>query len=213
MQQLKQPIHKELPPLKVFLDEVRNIHSILAKHCRDVTIETARYEISDIDKLVDIGIEQTHQLKFKAHNPYISIELQKSGAHIFIGEDSTLSRGILNEIEEALSMCRRKVARFLSKWWFVNFVLGLIFWSSIITTIKLLEGLTVWVVCSVLAIIYIYLWVYGFRLSMYEYSTIVLSERRERKNFFVRNRDQILVNLLVAIVTAAFTLLAIKLAQ
>jgi len=212
MRKLKKPIYKELPPVKVFLDEVRNIHSILVNHCRDVRIETDRYEISDIDKLKDIGTEQIHELEFKANSPYVSIHLERNGARIYIDEDSTINRGILSEIEEALSMCQPKVARFISSAWFTPFILGLVFWGLIITFIKFFDGLMVWVVCSLLAVIYIYLNVYGFRLSMYRYSTIVLSERRERKNFFTRNRDQIVVNLLVAIVAAALTLLIIKFA-
>ncbi len=212
MRQIKRPISTELPVIKMYLDDVQAIYDILKNNCNTVIIETDKYQITDITKLKDIGVDEIHEMSFNCQNPDINIELRPYMGRIYISEDSTLTRGILSQIEEILSKCKRKIVSKLESSLFY-LLFSLLVSATIVLLVIFVElWLAIfWGVTVVL--IYILLVVKSYRLSLRQHSTIILSERRERTNFFNRNRDQIIVGLIIAIVSVALTILAFKLFQ
>ena len=212
MKELKRPISKELPPTRMYLDDVQAIYNILKNNCSSVRIETDKYEISDIVKLKDISVNEIHTISFKCRDPYIIIDLLPHGGRLYIEEDSTINRGILSQIEDILSKCERKIIRLLNSlpaYLVVGMLLGVAFpiifkfterWLSVTLSISLL-------------VILILLLVKSYRLSLRQHSTIILSERRARASFIKRNKDQIIVGLIIATVSVALTVLAFKLFQ
>jgi len=212
MKTLKQPISKELPLTRMYLDDVKAIYDILKNNCGSVEITTDKYEISDVTKLKDIGESQIHTLNFECRDPYISINLFPSHGRIYISEDSTITRGILSQIEDILNKCKRKIASILDSF-SAYIILGLLLSTSLVMISKFTEG---WLsITLVIFIILIFILYYGqtYRLSLHQHSTIILSERRERANFFKRNKDQIIVGLIIAIVSVGLTVLAFQLFQ
>ena len=212
MKELKRPIYKELPPTRMYLDNVQAIYNILKNNCSSVTIETDKYEISDVAQLKDAGVSEIHTMRIKGDNPYISIDLLPDRSSIYISEDSTINRGILSQIEDILETCERKAAHIIGNFYF-PLLLGLLFVGLIGVITKFTEGwLTISIISSAV-ILYILAFVNSFRLSEHQHSTIVLSERREGTNFLKRNKDQIIVGIIVATVSVTLTILAFKLLQ
>ena len=195
----------------MFLDDIQAIYNILKNNCSSVTIKTDKYEISDIAQLKDIGANEIHTISFECEEPYISIDLQPSHGRLYISEDSTINRGILSQIEDILNKCERKIIRIFNSLPFAILV-GLLF-GAVIGVILKFEGWLAVVLFISLVIIGISLILKSYRLSLHQHSTIILSERLERANFLKRNKDQIIVGLIIAIISVALTVLAFKLFQ
>lgn len=211
MKKLRKSIYISLPPVKLYLDDMRNIYDILKNNCKDVTIKTAEYQLSDVDQLKDVSSNEIHELHLVGKDPYISVNLEPNSTSIYVDEDSTLNVGILSEIKVILSKCQRKIARVFANPFLSSLVLMLVFFALLIPIGQFTEGLFDWILLGFLVLFYILSYVSAYRFQEYSYSTVVLSERREKGNFFVRNKDQILINLLVAVVTILLTILVMRL--
>ncbi|MEK0338501.1 MAG: hypothetical protein QQN41_13815, partial [Nitrosopumilus sp.] len=95
MRKIKKPIRKELPPVKLYLDDLQSICEILKQKTNSIDITTEDYELEDIKQLKSLEIEKIHYLSIKCSDPYISIEFDPSSASIYFAEDTTYNRGIL----------------------------------------------------------------------------------------------------------------------
>ena len=115
MKELKKTISVSLPPIRLYLDDVQRIYDILKKNCERIDIKTDKYEFNDVSDLEKLKATKIHKLDFSCYTPYISIGFNTSSARIYIGEDTTLNRGVLSEINEVLSNCRRNVVRLFIK--------------------------------------------------------------------------------------------------
>jgi hypothetical protein len=212
MKELKRPIHKGLPLIRMYLEDVQAIYNILRNNCSSVIIKTEKYEISDVTKLKDIGENQIHTLRFECQDPYVSINFLPFEGRLYISEDSTITRGILSQIEDILNKCKRKIMRLLCSS-LMPTIMGVLVGAAFYPILRFTEGGLSVTLLVFLVLIYILLLVIFYRISLHQYSTIILSERRERTSFLKRNKDQIIVGLIVAIVSVCLTVLAFKLFQ
>jgi hypothetical protein len=122
MKKLAKSMHKSLPALKIYVDEIQDIFELLQQHCQSTTILTDEYEIDDIQelpKLKDKLGEQIHELEIKGSTPYISIDLERSSGRIYLGDNSLESRGILEQLQDILLKGKRNVV-----WRFFGTFLG-----------------------------------------------------------------------------------------
>lgn len=212
MKERPKSIYKDLPPIKLYLDDVREIYEILKEHCATVVILTDRYELNDVDTLKNIEVDSLNQLTIQGSNPYVSVEFKEGNAHIYMQEDSITNRGILSKIDDALKRCKRSIARLFVGWQFYAFSL----FTVMIANVLIGTFVRGWVMISLIicmVVLYLGLLVYASTLDTKKYSTIVLTERRGEKSFFTRNKDRILVGTITAIVTAILTFVVIKLAE
>jgi len=210
MQKLEKPISKHLPPVKIYLEDVQELYDLLAKSCKEVKMETDEWVFSDCERLQDLGVEEIHYLELQGEEPNILLCFSHREALIHIEEDSTLNRGIFSQLEDTLRRCYRKVARVFAG---TNTTLALLIVLVVVTlsSLEAARDLVGQALVGILAFIFgaIIYWLH-FRFSTKAYSTVVLSKRRERQNFFVKNKDQILVGIITAVVSVALTILALK---
>lgn len=217
MRKLEKPISKHFPPLRLYLDDVHAIYNILKKSCGGgVTVTTDNFEIKDMAKFNDVGPEDIHTLKFDAREPYISLELGRSDARLWMNIDSTLNKGIAAEIEEVLSRCYRKIARIFANSFLSAFIGTIIFLVPALFILFNIKGLLSVGLFILFLVLYGLSFFFAALFSLRRYSTIIFTERRGHKTFFSRNKDTILVGIISACVSAIFTaiitILVIKMA-
>lgn len=209
MKEIRKPIRKEFPPIRLYLDDIDAIYEVLKKNCGTVTIETDKYEISDTTQLKDIGVNEIHTMIFKCQKPYIDIELRPFEATIYISEDSTVNRGILSQLEETLKKCERKIIRILVSTP-SSFVAGALLAVALIQISDSLEGWLAILLTIITLSVFALFFVRSYRLSIHQHSTIILSERRQTIGFSQRNKDRIIVGIIVAAISVSLTVLAFK---
>jgi hypothetical protein len=215
MKERRKSIYQKLPPVKLYLDDIRRIYSIIKSSYTTVRIETDEHELDSTDDLKKIESDSLSELTIIGTNSSyesVSANFERDGAFLFASEDSIPNRGILSKIDEALVDSKRKVARLLVSWAFYPVLLLtpaiLVFLIEYFT-----RGWLKVALCICLAVVTIGIYANAFMIGDSRYSTISLIERHKDKSFLARNKDLILVGVITAIITAALTLAATKLAE
>jgi hypothetical protein len=206
MKRIKKPISKELPPVKLYLDDLKHIYEILKERVKSIEITTEDYEVEDINQLKNLEIKKLHRLSIECSNPYITIEFHPSSASIYFAEDSTYNRGILSEIEDIISKRKVFLGRFLTSFW-ANFLIGGLIGGSFIGMLVMPKTYA-WLFLA-LELIFILSMIFLWRFAFRSYSTIILLERKEESSFWKRNRDQIFIVIIGAIAGSLVTIFAL----
>src|SRR3989344_1334903 len=117
MKKKTKTIVTELPPIKIYLDEIQDIVEFLYGEVgKDkVMIETENYRIEDPGDFKTIDEEQLDSLIISTANPY-SIEVRLTSYRATINaHDDTKSLGISSKIESILMRGKRSVANIFKK--------------------------------------------------------------------------------------------------
>ena len=207
MRKLPQPVIRNFPPVRVYLDDVKRLYDILKEKCKKVRIQTDRFEVDDPQLLKEIETDQIRTLILQGTEPNVMISLLPDRANAFIDEESTLNLGIMSEIEEILKRCYRKVARLFTNAIYYMVIFLAIFIATTYLIIRFADGLVENALLILLVILLGCLFYWQDGLSRRQYSTIILQERWGTKSFLFRNKDLILVGVITAIITAALTVI------
>ncbi len=202
MKQKVNTLSKNFTAVKVFLDDLSLIESILKEGCSDIKFETKDYEFSSVEELQNtFGNQNLSQLKISTWEPYITIRLDQLSARLYCGSDKTKDVGIFYKLNTVLSRAQRKPAFLYSYWSFLtgNILLSLV---SLLPESYLPKILFVGV--GVVFIFWV-CWVSYIRLL--KTSDIILSAQTDIKSFWFRNKDQVVVGVFIAIITALLTVI------
>lgn len=188
MEKIRNSIKKNLPPLRLYLDELREVYEELSKHCEEpVTIQTCGYRLDNLDELGKLPAEQTNELFIHCLNPYLQIRLAPTHGEIYIGDDDIKSEGLASRIEKIL--LKGKVlypALPKSNWISFLFVTPLAFGIFLGNKILIFFGV------SILLVVILWGWL-NFEFVTKRYNTIVFKSRKEAPNFWKRNKDEIIM--------------------
>lgn len=209
MRVLAKSIDKILPRNRLYLDDLSSIYNILKEHYERVFIQTDKYEISDIEQLRKLESDKLRELTFICYEanlllPCARIYFRNNYyARVLMDKETTLSKGILAEIEQVVSRRKQRITSVLSNNAFIGsfslIALGLEMWLMNIEASSLL-------ILLLLLLLIVY-YVYWFWLTSNNYSIIMLYERKEHPNFFKRNTDRILVGIIVGVIVAVVSVL------
>ncbi len=207
MEKIKNPIHKKLPPLVLYLDDIQELCEflkVIAK--RPVIIETCNYKLNTLEELSKLKEEKTNSITFKCDEPFFSIELHKSGGFIFISKtkiEDVEAEGIVASIEKILLPHRKSfVFSTVSNSYLGSLLLGASTTQLVIGKIGKSNNLILYLFALALFIISVFWTILGFRLSIKRYNTVFLKLRKESASFWKRNKDQIIVGVVTAVITA-----------
>jgi hypothetical protein len=103
MEKIRDSVNKELPPLRLYLDDLREVFEVLSKHrAKNIEILTCGYKVTNVDELGKLPEEQTRELYINSSEPYLHIWLTQSTGKIYTGDDSIESEGLASRIEKIL---------------------------------------------------------------------------------------------------------------
>src|SRR4030043_175056 len=105
MRKIKKPISIKIRPIRLFLEDVKEIENVFKEHCETYTILTDDYELESLEELEKIGKEKITGLSFKSSKPDISLNISKNGVSIYSSPDNEdiTSTGILSKLKDILS--------------------------------------------------------------------------------------------------------------
>ncbi len=193
---MNKTLSKNYLTARLFLDDLKSIEELIGNN-QSYKIEAGDYEFKDVEELKNKHSNQKlNNVKISAHNPYITIEFHKMWVKLYCGSDDTGSAGLFYKLDSIISSSSRRFSFIYSYYsiWIVNIAIFLIPKSSLIYSNKLIfNSLTPIFVLWIAWVSYIRLLCSG---------EVILSGKGDVKNFFERNRDQIIVGIITGIVVA-----------
>jgi hypothetical protein len=201
----------DLPSVTLYLDDIATIIALFAELSANIGIETQDTAFESLEELAQYGQnhKSLHNLTIKSVEPYMTLEFRRSSAH-FYASDSTLEmQGMFAALKNLLKHNRKAT-------WFMNSIYGglllgalvsfcLYFGISILAVGRVL-GQPLIMVLSISPLLFAGILAWRvFYTQMREYSTIVLKNRSDLTNFWVRKQDDIVLVVITALVTAIAT--------
>lgn len=83
IKKIEKSINIELPPIKIFLEDIKAIEEILKDNCESFKIETKDYQLDSCDEFQQISETKLNYIKISSSQPFISIELEENIADIY----------------------------------------------------------------------------------------------------------------------------------
>lgn len=219
MEKIERAISNSHPPVRLYLEDLREIASIFMKHepetfeilCGDYTYrnldELRENEGSQILKPLEF-----HFAKAEGGPSHRSLRITVSfdrKTYIYSGYNTELTRSIVFQVEELLKpryLYDFNFAKRMSGWWAA-------FWVALIGSVcsMLLAFLFDLAGAELFAVAYIVGLTlgssFGYMCFMSRKSRIILRKRGEQQSFLARNRDKIMLGVIMLIFGIAGTLL------
>jgi len=207
MKKVYHSISKGLSPVKLYLDDIKKILSILKEESfSNIEIETTNNQYSE-DEIDSIQPSESLS-QISSYNPfYINISFYSGyggAVRIFAKVDTALAYGVINKIEFLLKSRRRRVFSIATNIWFASLFpfLGIlttfIFLLQERNTINLIISLSLLI--GTLLIFLVLMSLDSGKLC--RKNIINLKKKKEQLNFWKRNEDQIISGIIVAIITS-----------
>jgi hypothetical protein len=164
---------------------------------KDLKITTGAYEYDSVDELVKhVGSVQLRKLKIQATDPHLSIEFYDSFIWVYVSKNQAKGAGLFHLIHEVL---QRRLRTF--SWIYSNSMVGgLIYGAVLIPLGQLGQGFFVGGVAVGILLIVWTGWI-----ALKRHSLIRLYKKPA--NIFIRNRDQLFVAIVSALVGVVLGLL------
>jgi len=196
--------YKQLKMPHLYWEDLMQIEEIIKNELQpsEYKIELGDYEY---DNLMEIpkDISKTNELYISAHSPYLSISFTKSSASLFAPDTDLRTVGAIAKCMEVLTRTERKVlssSSELAMWMGLTLtIISLASWAKFVRNDAFSIEAWIFAVVGVLSLIW---WLFSYRNHLYTYSVIEFVRSKDRPNFFVRNKDQIILGILSAIMGA-----------
>jgi len=186
--------------LRLYKDDLVQINDTINLLSEKITWTTDQYSYDSFDELISNSKEKEfRKLEIQSYRPFISIALYRHTGELTVHSDEISHEGIYNRLDKILSKRQLRVSLLFD---------NKVFWSLLLSLI--LISLLVKIPRPVSATCYgllIFIQGIGGYLSLTRNSIIRMHNRDEEKSFWSRNKDQIILLLLGAILGAALTLL------
>lgn len=198
MKKIHKPLGEHLRPIKLYYDDILEIYRILKEAGDLIQIKTDEYEIESIEEILSIKKPFITNLSIKLYEPAVSIDFRDSNIWLYASEDTPVQRGLYEKIKTILVKKQR--------------IFAPLFQSSIAS--GLFTGSSTWWLFTddykyigILIICLGLLWMYFGHKSQFQfYSLIFPVSRTDKPSFLERNKDQLFLALISAIMGGIITL-------
>lgn len=210
MEEIKSSISIEIPFVKVYLGDIENLIKILERENPDKIILEAENKSFKFEEIEKLGVEKIKNLKINTRfhgDPFgIQISFDKYFVHIYSIDNTTLTYGISKKVEDYLKK-KTRIFSFITKGTNQFSILGVLTpiasFFLILSFFKKYQSLYFVLIYAVVSFLFLFM-IY---ICFYYKNIIFLKRKKECQNFFIRNRDQLLVNLIIGIFVAIISFL------
>jgi hypothetical protein len=198
VEKIRRHIGEYLKPVKLYFDDIEELVDIFHNAGADIQIEADDYKIASPEEILSIKKPYFTDLKIRQCNISVSVDFSSNGIWLFAAEDTPVQRGLFEQTKSILRKKRRLLAPFFQSSILSGLFLGASSWfiigSSLITMSR------AWQLFIGVSMIFIgALWMWFGHLSRFRrFSIIVPFRKSDRPNFWIRNRDQIILALISA---------------
>ncbi len=199
MEQIRDSVSKSLPPLVIYLDELRELASFLDETCGTLVIETCGYRLNSIDEVSELPLRIGHVLEIKGTDPYLTVRLTRFGGDIYVSGGDTQSEGVAAAIERILLTGKVRLPL-------------LPLWASMLSGMPLViaapsKHMPTIVLAGIVTFI-LFVWtMYGGYLTVRRHNTLVFKPKKDCPGFWERNKDKIILLVIGAVLGSLLTLL------
>ena len=189
MEKKTQSFRQDFKMPHLFREDLETIETII----KDLPAQKFKFETIDFEyetvQEISRDTETVNDFRIDVRDPDIQLNFTNSSAEIYASNDDIKTRGIVGKIIDIISKRERK---YLWYFWKLTDWLPLVFIFS--TLLLLLQNLRLFFlffffVVSIACVIAVY-------RSLHSFSIIEFDYKKNRVNYFVRNKDQIILLLI-----------------
>jgi hypothetical protein len=193
---IEKKLTKRYGPVVLWWDDVVELFEAVRASAKDIEISTENYKFSTLEAAKEhFGETPQHVLKITASSPYVSVDGDKIGISVYVGSGPA-SAGLFLELDQVLSKRQRKPKWMYSNWTMLPpLALGPVQYAFSGVGLRLgLLGLQ----------LAFFVWFLRAAFIGMKRGTVVYSRRRsESKGFVSRNKDQLALMIISALVGGA----------
>ena len=192
------------------LEDIENIIKDLSP--REFKFGTTDFEYKTIQEIPEDTVIRDFNIQI--YDPYISLYFSKNSARIYAGDDDIKTLGVIKKITDIIKKRERKLLWQLSR--LSNFVAPILLWLPFLLLIffdkeTIKSNKVLFVVSTVIICVIAIAWfIISYRATLKKFSVVEFSYKKNRFSFLTRNKDQIIVGIIVAIATFVLTILSQK---
>jgi len=186
-------------PVKLYLEDIENIFSLLSETYEKVLLRTDEFELESVDELKKLNIDNISRLSIIAHQdgwPSFLLSIFYDEIGIRIWKDNPTSLGVQEKIKQILK--KRERSSFLQLL-YNKAAAFIVLWFLLISLILSLSQKSSIVLLNILAIALTVLWVFFAYKSTQ--NLIILKHSINAPSFLKRNSEAILVTIITSIIT------------
>ncbi len=110
---------KDYGAVKIWLEDLFEIESILRKLCRSTNIQTKKYEFDSVQELLDQSHDKViYEIEIEGNEPHITLDFRRQNISLYGSSDDHALLGAVHQIEEVLNRSSRKPALLYKFWMF-----------------------------------------------------------------------------------------------
>lgn len=204
MERLSRTLSRDYPAIRIFLDDLESIETILRENGERFSIETEEYKFDSVKELAEKYTGRNLlEMKISSSNPHIFLYFHKTSVRLYCCSDETKAVGTFHRLDVVLNSVSFK-PRFLYTFYFVWLMIGV---TSLINYIPILTDSVSKPIWIIFWVVYIIWMCRLFYIRSFRSSDIRLVYRNTIQNFFTKNKDQLTVNFIIAIVSIVGTTL------
>ena len=196
MKEVTENERKYLSAMTLYLDDIEHLANVFRKKSKDnevrinVTMDSRSYELDNIAELIKLQerASKLEKIHFKIRDPYISLDIEKGSADIYIAENDDSSIGMMQKVLKFLKKKRKHLYFLINYWWSIAFFNI----SLIVMAVAEEEGIESLEPVALVSFLSALLW--GFFVWIIGKNTIYTKKRVELPNFFARNKDKIIIS-------------------
>jgi len=196
LKKLNKHLGEHLKPVKLFYDDIEEIYEILKAANNEVKIEADNYEIESLDEILTIKKPFFTNLQISIRNPYVSINFKNNEIWLYASEDTAIQRGLYEKLKLLINKKKRLFAPLLQNSIFSGLYLGTSFWWF------LTKEFTMGLIIIITGLLWMYL---GYKSQFQHFSIIVPEYSNNKPNFFIRNKDNIILAVISALLGGIIT--------
>lgn len=207
MKKIKKSKSKKYEVLRLYKDDLEKIDTIFKENYKDYEIIVDEYKLDNISEISKIKKRETTDFSISAYPPYISLDISKKSAKLYISDEDDLKLcGIFSKIDNILRKRISLFSVFTIPWIFypVQIILLIILWVVPIKRFNIPKSF------MLSFFIFVVIWNFGaFWFKLIKHSLIYLLEDSHSKlNFFQRNKDKVIISIISAIIGIGGTIVA-----
>lgn len=195
MERLDTPITRSYLPIVLYLDDLTEIIRAFPDPDPRIEISTVEYRFESIDELRDKHpSERLVTLSIKCSDPYVTLELSRFDATLYVGSSQAAPAGVFWKIDAVLRRAQRRFAWIYS--WPGSIGIWVLFGLAFMPAFR-------FHVAAGLAVVALWAcWgIWSFRVTLRFHSLVILRPKTSKgmRGFIARNKDQLLVAVIAAL--------------
>lgn len=196
-------IFENFPPAELYIDDLEEFFRLIQSSSNRVELEVGNLRLNDpadfsaLSK--NFGGGRLGSVRIKAKDIWFDFKLNSNGAQAYIASPTPLTLGIIEKIR--LIMERRK----RSRWWHVrklSYVVSIVFVLLCFWPTHQPHHLKEWSFDWGFLVLSLLVWLWAGSFCKKNKVLIWATQKHLKKSFFERNGDQLLVNMMSALVGA-----------